>query len=113
MVLNFVHYQSYLSLSVYPEVTYNSKARILQLPLVAIRLGTSSSGTSEIKVMEHMRGVDYVKLRTVNPKVTSAKPAMSKEEVRQILLFAQNRRERETLTYAVCKAAGLSASDAP
>ena len=95
----------------YPEVTYNAeaaKSHILQLPVVAIRIGTSSSGTSE---MEHMSGIDYVKL-SVNPKATSVNPMMTQEEVRQILSFAQNRRERETLTYTVCKAAGLSASGA-
>ena len=109
---------SFVFKSVYPETTYNleaAKSRILQLPVVAIRIGSPSSGTSEIKVMEHMSGIDYVKLRTilsVNPKAGSTQPVMTKEEVRHILSFAQNRRERETVLYTFCKTAGVSATSA-
>ena len=56
---------SFVFKSVYPESTYNSetaKSRILQLPVVAVWIGSPSSGISEIKVMEHMSGIDYVKL---------------------------------------------------
>ena len=60
---------SFVFKSVYPDTKYNSenaKVRILQLPVVALRIGSPKSspksGTSEIKVMEHMDGVDYAKL---------------------------------------------------
>ena len=91
---------SFVFKSVYPESTYNShaaKSCILQLPIVAVRFGSPSSGISEIKVMEHMNGVDYVKLRTilsVNPEATSTKSVMTKQDVRHILSFAQTRQER-------------------
>ena len=115
---NIICSLSFVFKSVYPESTYNSeaaKSRILQLPVVAVRIGSPSSGISEISVMEHMSGVDYVKLRTilsVNPKAMSTKPAMTKEDVQHILSFAQNRQERETLVYTFCKAARLSATSA-
>ena len=87
-----------------------------QLPVVAVRIGSPLSGTFEIKVMEQMNGIDYVKLSTilsVNSKAASIQPAMTKEEVQHILSFAQNRRERDTLVYTFCKAAGVSETSAP
>ena len=39
-------------------------------------------------------------------------PSISKEEFQQLLAFAQSRQEREVLTYAVCKASGLTATGA-
>ena len=47
-----------------------------------------------------------------SPKAVSAQPVMSKEDVRQILSFTQNCRERDTLVYTFCKAAGISATSA-
>ena len=40
----------------------------------------------------------------------TTKPSMTKDCFRQLLSFAQSRREHETLTYAVYKASGLSAT---
>ena len=97
-----------LSLVFNPDIKYNSenaKVRILQLPVVALRIGSPKSGTSEIKVMEHMDGVDYAKLRTIlslNPKASCGKP---KDEAQHILSFAQSRRE---LVYTIYKASGLT-----
>ena len=48
---------SFVFRSVYTETTYNTqaaKSRTLQLPVVAIQIGSPSSETSEIMEMENM-----------------------------------------------------------
>ena len=94
----------------------NARSHLLQMPLVALRMGSPSSGHSQVQVMEYLPGIDYVKLEQVltlhTPKPDSAGPSMTKEKYRQLLSFAQSRRERETLTYAVYKASGLNATAA-
>ena len=82
------------------------------MPLVAIRVGLPSSGRSEIKLMEYLPGIDYKKvLKFLNTKV-SPTTCMSKDELSRLLSFCHCRRERESLTYAVYKASGLSKSAA-
>ena len=64
----------------------------------------------------HIPGLDYRKWKKLMEmyfqKSSSTRPSMSKDSFRQLLSFAQGRRERETLTYAVYKASGISATAA-
>ena len=101
--------------------TYNSaiaKQRLLQMPIVAIRIGLRVSGVSDVKIMEVISGVDYIKLQKFlsvhqsNQASASNAPSISKVELQRLLALAQSRREREQLKYAVFKATGISATAA-
>jgi hypothetical protein len=55
--------------SAFPLVTYHSHSakRLLQLPLVALRVGNPESGFSEVYLFEHFRNVNYQQfLRLLN-----------------------------------------------
>ena len=102
----------------FPHVSYiaqQARSRLLQMPLVAIRIGTPSSGNCSIQITEYISGLNYSNfaksLRQVFQKSVEV-PSISREDFQQLLAFAQSRRERETLTYAVCKASGLTATGA-
>ena len=110
---------SSLFCTAFPGISYTPKqarCRLVQLPVALIRVGEPSSGCSDIKVMEHIPGLDYRKWKKLMEmyfqKSSSTRPSMSKDSFRQLLSFAQGRRERETLTYAVYKASGISATAA-
>ena len=95
-----------------------ARSRLLQMPLTAIRVGEPSSGCSDVKVTENFPGLDHRKFQKLmelyhqKSKSTTAKPNITKDSFRQLLSFAQNRRERETLTYAVYRTSGMSATAA-
>ena len=47
----------------FPDVTYSAacaKTRLLQMPLVALRIGEPHSGKSQIYVMEYIHGINYI-----------------------------------------------------
>ena len=103
------------------HVTYiaqQARCQLLQMPLAAIHMGTPSSGHCTIQITEYISGLNYSNftksLRQVFQKSVSvpSNPSISKEEFQQLLAFAHSYRERETLTYAVCKASGLTATGA-
>ena len=103
--------------SCFPGVTYSSataKCKLLKMPLAAITLGSPSSGTSEVYLMEAVQGVDYLKLIEFLESKTSKgmMPGLTKQQVKDLLCFAQSDRERETLRYTVCHASGLTSSGA-
>ena len=66
--------------------THNAKRRLLQLPVVALRIREASSGKAEVNLMEVVRGVDYVKfqrvLATQASREASSSPALTKNELR-------------------------------
>ena len=103
--------------SCFPDVTYSSaiaKRKLLQLPLAAITIGTPSSGRSEVYLMEAIRGLDYRKLiqfleSKMSPGIV---PTITKQQMNELLSFAQSDRERETLRYSVCKSSGLTSTAA-
>lgn len=108
----------YVFREVFPEVTYNThnaKRRLLQLPVVALRIREASSRKAEVNLMEVVRGVDYVKfqrvLGTQASREASSSPALTKNELRQLSL-AQSDRERELVCYTAFRASGLSATGA-
>ena len=50
---------------VFPKITYhagNAKRRLLQMPLVALKIKNMATNRSEIHVTELIRGVDYFKI---------------------------------------------------
>lgn len=98
----------------FPNVTYSShaaKKRLLKMPLACIRVSKPSDGTSQLVVMEFVKGADYVKIQQIlttqlkkSPSLTST---LTKQDVKQLLNLAQSNREKECLRYAIFKASGL------
>ena len=118
---NLIHFGFYplscVFRSCFPGVTYSSataKCKLLKMPLAAITLGSPSSGTSEVYLMEAVQGVDYLKLiEFLESKMSKGMmPGLTKQQVKDLLCFAQSDRERETLRYTVCHASGLTSSGA-
>ena len=85
---------------------------------VAVACCSSSHlcGKAEVNLMEVVRGVDYVKfqhvLATQASREASSSPALTKNELRQLLSLAQSDRERELVRYTTFRASGLSATGA-
>ena len=104
--------------SAFPEVTYHShsvKHRLLQLPLVALRVGNPDSGFSEVYLFEHFPNVNYQQfLRLLNTfqEKSKKKMLMSKEQLKRILSIATSPRERECIQVTAVLASGLSATSA-
>ena len=106
--------------SAFPGVTYKSstaKRMLLQMPLVAVRMGDIACGTSRVHLIEYLPGVNYTQLRSILNQLhsrgkSSSKPVMTRADMKNLLQLAQSNRERGLLRYAVCKASGLSATAA-
>lgn len=87
--------------SCFPGVTYSlatAKRKLLKMPLAAA-LGSPSSGTSEVYLMEAVQGVDYLKrIEFLESKMSKGMmPGLTKQQVKDLLCFAQSDPERETL----------------
>ena len=94
----------------FPNVSYHShsaKRLLLQLPLVAVRIGQAESGLAQVCLFEHHPGVRFLNLLERRSKLS-----ISKAELGELLNIAQCDHERETISYAVYKASGLSATGA-
>ena len=88
--------------SAFPHKTYHShsaKCCLLQLPLVAMRVGNPRSGLSEVYLFEHSPNVNYQQflhlLNAFHLEKSTKKLFMSKEQLRGILSIAKSDRERE------------------
>ena len=115
--------RGYLSLSyafsiVSPGVKYTAeKARrkLLQMPLIAICVGSPASGKSFTLLLERFHGVDYSKISLVlQGMVSSFKDQnhliLEKACVKMLVSLAQTDRERECIKYAIVKASGMTAT---
>ncbi len=105
--------------TVFPDVTYHTpyaKRRLLQMPIVAIRIQEPSSGRAEIHIMELISGVDYLKLghflNACAKKKSTPTPSMSKAELKELLHLAQSDKERELVRYTAFKASRLTKTGA-
>ena len=105
---------SYAFSIVSPSVKYTpdrARSRLLQMPLVAVCVGSPSSGQSFTILMECVKGCDYAKFKLLAGGLIHSplkQPLPDKDCVRALLQFAQSDRERECLRYAVFKTSGLS-----
>ena len=88
---------------------FTALERFLQMPLVAVRMGTPSSGTSAWYVLEHVEGVNLAHLLHLLLSAKSLTKSIDRREIRAILSLAQSDRERELIRYT---ASGLSATAA-
>ena len=103
----------------FPHTKYTAeRARraLLQIPLVAVRIGNPCEGNAYTILMEKYQGVDYTKISRVLEALasTSKKPDvnLSKSCAKMLLALASSDREREVLRYTICKASGVSQSEA-
>ena len=105
---------SHVYREVFPTAKYNTfaaKRRLLQLPLAAIRCRKPESGASRLYLMEFLPGChqQIIDFYLENDKQSlSTPPAMTKDQLKDLLSLAQSDRERECIKYAVCKSAGLT-----
>ena len=78
------------------------------MPLVIIRSGSISSGQSELFVMEHIAGVDYVRIFQCTKQQASTSILLTKPELTQLLGVTHTEHERQRISYCLFKLLGLS-----
>ena len=103
----------------FPNMKYRTEpARrlLLQMPLVAVRIGNHSLGNSYTVLLENQQGVNYARMSVVleglATTVVKTPVGIDKKCVKVLLALARSDRERECLRYAVFKASGISQTEA-
>ena len=121
---NIVLQEGYTTLAVAfrlasPTVTYTAervKRKLLQMPLMCIRIGDPAKGNSQHILMENIPGVNHTKfgivVNALSCSVQKTVPHFDKACVKMLLSLGQSERERACLRYTVCKASDLSATKA-
>ena len=112
-VANTILEQGYCTLSdafrlASPTVKYtaeHARRKLLQMPLVCIRIGDPSKGQSFSILMERFPGTDYTKLGGIINGLLSAQcckgNTLQKSVVKMLLSIAKSDRERKCLRYAI------------
>ena len=108
--------------SAFPSQTYrvhNALERFLQMPLLAVRVGDPSTGSSAWYLLEHMEGVNVTQLLHFvealfkgSKSSTRDAPSIDRKHIKSILSLARSDRERELIRYTAFKASGVSATAA-
>ena len=77
---------------------------------LAIRIDLPQCGQSEHEVVEHQADFDYMSMENYlqSTHTNQQKETLTKAKLRELLAFAQTKREKELLKYAAIKASGLS-----
>ena len=93
----------------------HARQLLLQMPLVAIRVGNPKQGFSFSILMEKFSGTDYSKIGAIINGLannTSMQKGVSLEKsiVKMLLSISQSDHECECLQYAVYKASGMTAT---
>ena len=102
----------------FPSKQYKAdiaKRLLLQMPLVVIRAGDAESGVSAVYLLEHVQGVNYIKLQQFVDQLFAKKGAtvsLSKQMLSALLGLATSDRERQLIHYTAYNASGLSKSAA-
>ena len=106
------HHQAFEIVS--PTVKYSSNraiTKLLQMPLVSVRIGCASSGTSFTLLLEMFSGTDYLKMVSLLNQIaempvegTRGSEKMDRPFVKMLLNLAQSPCERECLSVAIVKA---------
>ena len=124
LVANSILSDGYVKLSTafhsaFPDVTYhaiNAKRKLLKMPIAALRVGNTASGTSCVYLFEHSESVNYHQLLQLlnhyHEKDSSSSVSITKADIRDILSLTTSDEERELIRYGVWKASGLSATGA-
>ena len=103
-----------------PGVTYTSyhaKRKLLQMPFAAVGIGSKTTGTYCIYLVEKQMGTNYAVFQSLLNEVIektagSRTSFVTKEEMKNLLTLAESDAEKERTKYAVVKSAGMSAEKA-
>ena len=105
-----------------PDVDYTAeraKRKLLQLPVVSVRMGDPLKGRSYTILLEKFPGIDFGKLTLFlnGMAATMSQPhpkgkVLEKSAVKLLLSIAQSDRERECIRVAIYKASGISPTEA-
>ena len=103
-----------------PGVTYTSyhaKRKLLQMPFTAVGIGSKTTGTYCIYLVEKQMGTNYAVFQSLLNEVIektggSRASFVTKEEMKNLLTLAESDAEKERIKYAVVKSAGISAEKA-
>ena len=100
-----------------PNVTYrvdNARRKFLQMPVAAIGVGSKSIGTFCYYLVEKQNTESYsifqLLLRKAHASKCMSDPAISREQMKQLLYIANDDSQHECLKVAVAKASGRSAT---
>lgn len=102
-----------------PGIIYSpdkARRKLLQIPVVAIRIGDVNKGNSFTILTESMHGVNYVRIGALinglieTTAYAQAHPMLEKNCVKMLLEMAQTDRERECMRYAIYKSSAMSAT---
>ena len=94
-----------------------ARRKLLQMPLVAIRIGKPNEGQSFTVLMEMFPDTDYTKIAMLINTLESKQKASShshleKSVVKLLLGIAQSDRERACMKYAIVNASNMTSSQA-
>ena len=99
----------------FPVSTYlssNAKRRLLQMPLVALRI-SKSEHQSELYLMEKIDGFNYEKLvEILRVQMIDNGNRISRDELKQLIAITQTEREKELIRYAVYRSSNVTSSQA-
>lgn len=88
----------------------------MQIPLVALTVGSPESGTSAVYVLEYVPGFNYIQLQSFLSSLQQTQKdsqcSLSKSHLKDVLKLATDDRERACIRYTAFKASGLSATAA-
>ena len=88
----------------FPVSTYlssNAKRRLLQMPLVALRI-SKSEHQSDLYLMEKIDGFNYEKLvESLRVQMIDNGNRITRDELKQLIAITQTEREKELIRYAV------------
>lgn len=92
----------------------NARSKLLQMPLVCVRLGEPKDGTSFSFLMEKHNSVNPMNIATVLNSMASKKQpkSLDKSFVKLLLNLAGSECARECVRYAVVEASALSSTQA-
>ena len=92
-------------------------SRLLQMPLVAIRVGAPESVRAVWFLLEYVQGVNYSNFSLLcqtllKPNSRSSTSGLNKKAIRNLLGLAHSDRERELIRYTAFKSSGMTATAA-
>ena len=104
----------------YPNQLYKADIalkRMLQMPLVAIRVGVPSRGRATWFLVEYIDGVNYISFAQFSEALFNSRTAahnmhMNKSEIKKLLGLACSDHDRELIRYSVFRSSGLTSSAA-
>ena len=88
----------------------HAKRKLLQIPLVAIKISAENEGGKVIYLVDKNANLATAKglLKLLHAQPQNHGPNLTKETVKNLLQLSESESEQERLTYAISKASGFS-----